>query len=342
MNDVVTQPGTGPLGAISRFFAPMGEAKDALGAGIQASFGLIGYKGKVWSLRYRGENNPLMRKDGDGPQSSIEVVIVKAPEHLSKIFYEAGYVDGSNAPPDCFSNNGVAPDPTSKKKQNNVCQTCKQNAWGSRVVTAGGRTSSGKACSDSKRLAVTPLSDIDNEAMGGPMLLRVPPASLQDLALYGSALTKYGYPYYAVATRISFDTKESYPKFVFQAIRALTDDEAKKIIEIQKRPLVERILAETGEGAAEAADAIPEQAAPSPFEQAAPQQTAPQQTTPAPEVKTQLADPPQQQAQQEVTPQSNPFTNGATTTLSQGVVNPSEIENDLDKMLSKLIPAQAT
>lgn len=303
MNDVALQS-NGPLGALSRFFPAL--PTNDLGAGIQASFAIVGYKGKVWSLRYRGDNKPIMRPDGDGPAASIELVIIKAPIHLSKIYYETGYVEGSNAPPDCFSNDAVKPDPTAKKIQNPVCATCKWNAWGSRIVQQAGRTSAGKACSDSKRLAVVPLQNLRNEDLGGPMLLRVPPASLQDLALYGSALAKYSYPYYAVATRVSFDVKEAYPKFLFQAIRALTDDEAQIIIELQRSDAIERVLAETGEGA-EAQDVVPPAQA-SPFEQAPqpkPQPQPPFQSAPQPSVQQPQPAPQPNVVQSQPAPQPN-------------------------------------
>ena len=230
-------------GQVSTVFAGRAVEND-LSAGVQGGFGLIGYRGKVWSIRHRGEERQLMRDDGDGPRNSIEVVILKGSGVVSKIFYEAGWVEGSNAPPDCFSTNGVTPDISAGKKMAPTCAVCPKNAWGSRITPQGKQ---GKACSDSKRLAVVPLADIPNELFGGPMLLRVPAASLQDLATFGDTMAKLGYPYYAIGTRISFDPAESYPKFVFAGIRPLTDAEAKRVVEMQDDPAITRILAECSE-----------------------------------------------------------------------------------------------
>lgn len=169
------------FGAVASRFQNV-QVEDDLSSGIQSSFGIIGYKGKVWSIRYRGDETQLMREDGDGPKSSIEVVILKASKHVSKIWYEHGYVEGSSAAPDCFSNNGVTPEPTAAKPQCSTCAMCPHNQWGSRITPAG---KAGKACADSKRVAVTPAGDIANDVYGGPMLLRIPAASLQDLAMYG-------------------------------------------------------------------------------------------------------------------------------------------------------------
>lgn len=227
-------------GAVSTKFQNT-KFEDDLSSGIQSSFGIVGYKGKVWSIRYRGDEAQLMREDGDGPRSSIEVVLLKSSKHISKVWYESGYVEGSNAAPDCFSNNGVTPEPTSLKRQSTACATCPHNQWGSRITPAGKQ---GKACADSKRVAVVPVADIDNEVYGGPMLLRVPAASLQDLAMYGQKLQQMGYPYFSVATRIQFDPQESYPKFMINAIRPLSDEEADKVIPLREGHTVERILSE--------------------------------------------------------------------------------------------------
>lgn len=247
-----------------------GTAADSLGEGIRSGFGIIGYRGKVWSTKYQGNEKAMMRPDGDGPQASIEVVIVQASPSIAKIFYEGGWVDGSNAPPDCWSTDGVKPDSGAPKKQSPTCAGCPRNAWGSKVTDAG---KAGKECSDSKRLAVTPLADMKNELMGGPMLLRVPAASLKDLKAYGDQMQALGYPYYAIATRIGFDHTESFPKFVFTPIRPLKADEAVEVVAMRNSPQVKTILSEAIEAAKHEPEA-PAAIAKSPFEAAAMAQVA--------------------------------------------------------------------
>lgn len=226
-------------GGVSKVFA--NAPVESLGEGIRSGFGIIGYKGKVWSTKYQGVETPMMREDGDGPRASIEVVIVKSSPHIAKIYYESGFVDGSTAPPDCWSATGITPDAASPKKQSATCAGCPKNAWGSKTTEAGKQT---KACGDSKRMAIVPLNDIKNDAMGGPMLLRVPAASLKDLKMYGDTLQSYGVPYYAAATRIGFDHNEAYPKFTFSAIRPLSDTEAQMILELRDDARVTSILSE--------------------------------------------------------------------------------------------------
>jgi hypothetical protein len=262
MSNELTLPSSFAPGKVSSVFGPTTGTNDELGAGIAASYGVMGYKGKVWSTRFGGVDTPLMRDDGDGPRGSIEVVIVKAAAPVSKIYYKGGYVEGSSAAPDCWSASGVTPDAGVQDKQNPTCADCPMNAWGSRVTESGKQ---GKQCADSRRIAVVPVADIENELFGGPMLLRVPAASLKDLKAYGDLLATYQYPYYACATRISFDPKEAYPKFVFSAIRPLTDDEARKVLALRDDKKVSAVLSEAGDqrGAPPAAASAPPT---SPFE----------------------------------------------------------------------------
>lgn len=251
------------FGAVSSVFAGTAASNDELGQGVSSSYGVMGYKGKVWSTRYQGQETALMREDGDGPRNSIEVVLVKASPAVSKIFYKGGYVEGSNSAPDCWSADGVKPDGSVQAKVHATCADCPMNAWGSRVTEAGKQ---GKACADSRRVAIVPLEDIDNELFGGPMLLRIPAASLKDLKAYGDLLNSYQYPYYAVATRIAFDPKEAFPKFVFTAIRPLNDVEARKILALRDDKRVSTVLSETTDMRAAPAQEKPAVAA-SPFEQ---------------------------------------------------------------------------
>ena len=242
-SNVNVHPFTLP-GQISRVFGN-GPITDDLSAGVQASFGVIGYKGKVWSIKHRGEEVQLLRQDGDGARNSIEVVILAAAKNLAKIFYASGYTEGANAAPDCFSTDGIVPSPSAASKQSPTCGSCPHNVWGSSISAVSGKPT--KRCADNKRMAVVPLADISNEIYGGPMLIRVPAASLQEMAQYGQKMQQLGYPSYSIGTRISFDTEVSYPRFVFQAIRPLTDDEAVKVLELKNSSAVARILAEASE-----------------------------------------------------------------------------------------------
>lgn len=242
------------FGALPKAFAGTTVSNDELGNGIAASYAVVGFRGKVWSIKFQGNEEQLMRDDGDGPRNSIEVVLVKASSAVSKIYYAAGYEPGSTAAPDCWSGNGVTPDASVQNKVHPTCADCPMNAWGSKVTEAGKQA---KSCADSRRVAVVPIADLHNEAYGGPLLLRVPAASLKDLKGYGDLLQSVNYPYYAAVTRIAFDAKESFPKFVFSAVRPLTDAEAGVIKELREDRRVGVVLAERPDGPAAPTTAAP-------------------------------------------------------------------------------------
>ena len=229
-------------GRSSTVFGGAGYDED-LAAGISAGFGVVGYRGRTWSIRYKGEEKPLNYPNTDDPLNSLELIIIKAPNHLSKTFYETGWTQNASAPPDCASSNGIVPDAGVPKKQNDVCITCKQNQFGAKPVQPGQTQAfKGKPCADNKRLAVVPLGNILNEQYGGPLLLRVPPMSLGDLSNLGNLLKQIGFPYYAAGIKISFDTTVSYPKFIFKLLRRLTEAEGKIVNELRELDITDKII----------------------------------------------------------------------------------------------------
>jgi len=215
---------------------------DAARAGVQASFAVVGYKGRSWRLKHRGEET-LLRDGQNRPIPELEVVIVGVAPSVSKIYYAKSYTEGDDSAPDCFSLDGVAPDAAAPKKQNATCGTCPHNQWGSRITEAGKRA---KSCQDSRRIAIVPLLDIENESLGGPMLLRIPPTSLPNLANYADFLTRKGADVPWVGTKLSFDYDVAYPKIVFEALGFLNDDQAQQVVDVMQNPLIERMLFDAG------------------------------------------------------------------------------------------------
>jgi hypothetical protein len=188
------------------------EQNDALTSGVSASFGIMSYRGKVWRVTYGGETKSLLKSDGD-PVPSIRVILLGANKNLSRIYYKKRYEDGDNEAPDCMSNNGQAPDPGAPKPQSSLCATCPQNQFGSRISDSGKQT---KACAESRRMAVVPADDPENEAMGGPMLLRAPGMTARGpLKAYGKLLSDNRLPMHAVVTKVGFDPESAYPKLLF-------------------------------------------------------------------------------------------------------------------------------
>jgi len=141
--------------------------------------------------------------------TTIEVVIVGANPRLSKTWYAKAWTpDSEPQAPDCFSLDGIGPDPQSTQPQNDLCASCPQNAWGSKVTPQGQQI---KACADQKRLAVVSADD----PTGPVYLLQVTPAALKGLNQYQKELAMRGIAPEIVRTRISFDTDASFPKLKF-------------------------------------------------------------------------------------------------------------------------------
>jgi len=233
-------------GGVSSRFQPLvaaGAAND-LGEGIRGSYGIVSIKAGRFRIKYKGQEQVLM--DHSNPQQprpvgTIDVVIVKANPFLNKQFYAGKYTEGANSPPDCYSLDGKVPSPSVAKPQHTSCALCPKNQFGSLIGDNGTKQ---KACRDTKKLAIVPLADIRNAALGGPMLFRVPPSSLKELSTMADALKARGYPYNSVAVRIGFDLDVSHPKPTFQALRPLTDAEADVVVELYNSDGVERVLAD--------------------------------------------------------------------------------------------------
>lgn len=166
--------------------------------------------------------------DGDAEtvlnNTDLEVVIVGANPRLSKTWYAKQWdANAEPSAPDCFSLDGIGPDPEATSPQNDLCASCPQNAWGSKVGPAGQQI---KACSDNKRLAVVAAED-----PSGPVyLLSVTPAALKGLNQYQKELSMRGIPPEIVKTKVSFDTNASYPKLQF-SLSGFLDAETQAVVD---------------------------------------------------------------------------------------------------------------
>jgi hypothetical protein len=264
-----------------------------LSAGVSGGFSVLSFRASKWRIKHQGNETLVTNSEGEAVPS-VEVIMLRASKSISKIWYETAYADGSNAAPDCLSVDGITPDAGAQKPQSKACATCKWNQWGSKITPAGKKS---KACSDHRRMAVTPVGDIPNSAFGGPMLLRIPPASLTDLSLYGQKLGAKGFAYNAVVTRLGFDPDASYPKLTFKAVRPLTDDELEQVAELFQGDTIGRILSEASEletaeaPATAAAPAVVQEAVDVDFEMDAPPPVAAPQPAPAPAKPVKAAGP---------------------------------------------------
>ena len=282
--------------------------QDDLQTNVGASFAVLSIKGKVFQVKFGGHSTPILVEMNGQKYAApyFDVVIPKARGELSKTYYPGGYTDGDDAPPQCWSEDGVNPlapleqrplAPMQNGQHCTDCRLCPMNVFGSKMTDDGRKA---KACGDTRKLVLLPIDpatnqmDADNVKFGGPMLLRIPAASLKPFAEYGAKLQGMGLAYYGVVTRLEFDPTQSYPKFVLKAVRTLTEAEGMDMIRVRDSAQVRQILEGSHTTSAPAAALAPPAAAPvqampqpapataAPVAAPAPLQAAPAVHTPPP------------------------------------------------------------
>ena len=251
-------------GPSAAFKAELDPNSESLSDGIGGSYGIIGYKGKVWSLRFRGEKHTFVKDDGY-PLEYLDVIILQQAQVKSKSYFP-NWEEGSDAPPLCTSIDGVVPDVGVPQKQADACAMCPRNVWKN---SPDGKKI--RECQDYNRIAVLLMpaqtKKLLGEALLEPVFLRIPGASLQGLALMGDETARQGYHFSSYITRVDFDPAQSYPKMRFKAIQPLTDAEAPIILPLRKDPAALRII---GLGEQRPALAAPSPSTPAPAPQPAP------------------------------------------------------------------------
>lgn len=153
---------------------------------------------------------------------TLDVVIVGANPHVSKVFYATPYDGGEMIRPDCFSNDGIRPDPSVANPVSASCLDCPHNVLGSKITPSGAKS---KLCNDQRHLAIVPAAD-PSKVYG----LTVPVSSLKNLREYFKELQQFGLVPEEVVTELGFDDQVSYPKLTFKR-KAFVPEKALPVIE---------------------------------------------------------------------------------------------------------------
>lgn len=223
-------------------FAPKAVARKTTG-GMAASilanvsaggFPVVSIKGKVFHVVRDGERTLVTKPGEDDPASALEVIIVGANPHRSRVYYKSGYEEGSNAKPDCYSNDGKAPANDSSSPQSKSCATCVHSQFGSKVSESGQK---GFACANSQRIAVAPVGSIND-----PMLLRIPGASLSKFTEFVKEVARAGYDLDEITTKVGFDYSVAHPALTFKATGVLPEEMLAAAREQGKSELVGQII----------------------------------------------------------------------------------------------------
>ncbi|MFZ6731943.1 hypothetical protein ACO0LG_08500 [Undibacterium sp. Ji42W] len=240
------------FGAVPAYLQQTATSADAMLAHASKGMTTLSIKGKTFAI-VRGKERELVMnpKDPESVAQYVEVVILKVSPHKAKVFYAAGYADGSDGKPDCMSNDGIKPDPTVPKPQCSTCAACPRNVWGSKIGENGNK---GKACQDSIRIAVAPADKLDDA-----MLVRIPPATIKNLADYGKLLKQHGVGPAGVVTRMAFDNESPTPLLTFKPVGFLSQEQVTEALEISTGDKVQNIIGGSAEEYAEAPQQAPSQ-----------------------------------------------------------------------------------
>src|SRR5690242_2131238 len=80
-----------------------GQMPSTLSEGVGANYANVSFKGKVFRIKYNGQEHHLVDPTTQLPLQYMDLVIVDAKGALSKTYYASGYTDGATEQPDCAS-----------------------------------------------------------------------------------------------------------------------------------------------------------------------------------------------------------------------------------------------
>jgi hypothetical protein len=181
------------------------DTKSSVAQSILGDSGLFQYpRVSIRAGRYR-----LVEDGVETPVGvSLDVIIVGSNPRTSKIYYSKQYdPTADNVRPDCFSNDGIRPDPIVQNPVNADCASCPNNILGSKILPSGAKS---KLCADQRHIAIIPAAD-----PGKVYGLTVPVSGMKALRDYVKELNNFGINPEEAITELGFDDQASYPKITF-------------------------------------------------------------------------------------------------------------------------------
>src|SRR3989304_4829347 len=148
----------------------------------------LNIKGNVFTVNDGQGNSQSVGKFEQG-MMFVDVHIVDAAPGLSKTYYKEKYSDNEElqVAPTCYSDDGDRPSEACSEKQAEYCSGCEWNIWGSAMSDNGSKA---KACRDSWKIEVI-VSEFHDTM---PLMLRVPPASLNNERTWGESFRSINHP----------------------------------------------------------------------------------------------------------------------------------------------------
>ena len=163
--------------------------------------------------------------------TSLDVVIVGANPHTSKVFFAGEYdPDADNTRPDCSSADGKTPDANIDDPVCGSCHQCPNNVLGSKITNQGSKS---KLCGDVRYLAVVPATDPHKVYSMNISIMAMKP-----LRTYVQGLGNYGIVPEEVVTALGFDDDASYPLVTFSQGKFLPEAAIAAVEGVQATPEV--------------------------------------------------------------------------------------------------------
>lgn len=171
--------------------------------------------------------------------------VVQAPEFIRAVvidfasvnaLYEGAYDPKNPEPPICFAAGMGSPDSLiasdkSPQKQADDCATCPLNQWGSGV-------GDGKACKNTRKLAVVLMDDLENEDREGDIQfypLNVSPTGIKHWDGYVRNLaTRNDLLPVQVVTKIGFDAQSTWASLRFAPDEVLSETHLAEVLGLQE------------------------------------------------------------------------------------------------------------
>jgi len=197
--------------------------------------------------------NGIFRKTVGGEEmgkvkGNVNAIIVNASPAVGRIFYAKQWTpDAEPSAPDCFSNDGRAPDAGSTNPQAERCDTCQQNIKGS------GQGNS-KACRYSRRIAMVLEEDFGTSLEGSVYQMNLASKSLfgdsvgdntHTFENYAKYLSNNGKSLDYVVTQISFNEDNDNQSVLFTPTRYIVKNEYAVTSKVASSPEVLKMVVMT-------------------------------------------------------------------------------------------------
>jgi len=147
------------------------------------------------SIRILHQANMFEMPDGE-KVSDFEGLIIK--KKMNNAYWNDSFEEsGGNEFPDCFSKDGVYPDPRVEHPKHRNCAQCPMNAFGS------GEGGKGKACKNTRVLYILVNDNVI------PYRLTLSPMNMKPFDMYITVLTNKGIYYQIAMTKFSLATAKN-------------------------------------------------------------------------------------------------------------------------------------